>query len=81
MTPVPAEWISANSPVRFAASGFCGQIGREYVAVLYQPEVEKPSDIDGLVYVSLGTNWRERPVRELRSAGLDFSLDRVWRDL
>lgn len=46
--------------------------------MLYEPDVELPSDIGGLTYINLGeADWRERLVRDLRDAGLDFSLNYV----
>ena len=32
---------------------FCGEIGRDNVAVFYQNGVERPSDMEGLVYIPL----------------------------
>jgi predicted nucleotide-binding protein len=63
--------------VVFELGFFFGKLGRENVAVLYATDVEKPSDVEGLVYVPFEGNWRERVIRELRDAGLDFSLDRL----
>jgi predicted nucleotide-binding protein len=56
---------------------FCGEIGREHVAVLYEPGVELPSDIHGLIYISLADDWDKRLARELKAADFDFSLDRL----
>jgi predicted nucleotide-binding protein len=39
----------ARQNVVFELGFFFGSVGRERVAVLYEPDVEKPSDIDGLV--------------------------------
>jgi hypothetical protein len=56
---------------------FCGEIGRKHVAVLYEDGVELPSDIAGLVYISLAQDWEKRLARELKAADFDFSLDRL----
>lgn len=56
---------------------FTGLLGRDNVAVLYEPSVEIPTDIGGLEYISLDGDWQKRLVRELRAAGWDFSLDRL----
>jgi hypothetical protein len=56
---------------------FTGLLGRDNVAVLYEPLVEIPTDIGGLEYISLDGDWQKRLVRELRAAGWDFSLDRL----
>jgi hypothetical protein len=67
----------ARQNVVFELGFFFGQLGRDRVAVLYEPEVELPSDVDGLAYVSLASNWQRELVRDLRDAGFDFSLDRA----
>jgi predicted nucleotide-binding protein len=62
----------------FEFGWFCGQIGREHVAVLYEPDVELPSDVTGVSYISLGeADWRVHLVADLRDAGLDFSMNYV----
>jgi predicted nucleotide-binding protein len=67
----------ARQNVVFELGFFCGSIGRHRVAVLYEPDVEKPSDIDGLVYIALDTAgaWKVSVVRELRDAGLNFDAN------
>ena len=67
----------ARQNVIFEFGWFCGLIGRKHVAVLYEAGVELPSDIEGLVYIGLDTEWRWRLVRELKDAGFDFSHDRA----
>jgi predicted nucleotide-binding protein len=54
---------------------FTGLLGRDRVAVLHEPGVEIPSDIGGLQYISLDTDWRQRLIRELREAGWDFKSE------
>lgn len=61
----------ARQNVVFETGFFLGALGRARVAVLYEDGVEKPSDIDGLVYIRLddrGT-WKSELVRELEAAG------------
>src|SRR5438552_4095741 len=58
---------------------FCGEIGRDNVAVFYQNGVERSSDMEGLVYIPLAGDWEKVLVRELCDAGRDFSLDRLHR--
>ncbi len=69
----------ARQNVVFELGFFFGRIGRNRVAVLYEHDVEKPSDIDGLVYIALDSAgaWKGSIVKELRAADLDFSLDRL----
>ena len=68
----------ARQNVVFEFGWFCGKIGRDHVAVLYEADVELPSDISGLTYISLGEDWRDKLVADLRDAGLvEFSMDHV----
>lgn len=66
----------ARQNVVFEFGWLCGQIGRENVAVLYERNVELPSDASGVSYISLEeADWRARLVRDLRDADLDVSMD------
>jgi len=53
---------------------FCGQLGRKNVAVLCAADVERPSDLAGLVYLGLDQDWQRKLVRNLNAAGFDHSL-------
>lgn len=80
--PEPDEldlYPRARQNVVFEFGLFCGKIGRQHVAVLYEPNVELPSDISGLTYISLGSaDWNVQLVRDHRHAGLDeFSMNHV----
>lgn len=58
---------------------FFGRLGRGRVVVLVDPGVEKPSDIDGLVYVRLdevGT-WKQGLARELEAADIAVNVARI----
>ncbi len=52
---------------------FYGLIGRDRVSVLLRPGVEKPSDMDGIVYITFDDNraWKTELLRELKHAGFD----------
>lgn len=67
----------ARQNVVFELGFFFGSVGRERVAVLYEPDVEKPSDIDGLVYIELDPAgaWKGFIVKELRAAHLDLDAN------
>jgi predicted nucleotide-binding protein len=67
----------ARQNVVFELGWFYGQLGRKNVAVLCKPNVEQPSDIQGLVYIALDSEWRRRLVRELNAAGFDYDFGRV----
>jgi hypothetical protein len=49
---------------------FIARIGRENVAVLYEADVELPSDYTGVEYISFAGDWRWKLQRELDDAGL-----------
>lgn len=57
----------ARQNVVFEIGFFYGLLGRDHVAVLYQHGVEKPSDIDGLVYIELDKAgaWKTALLQEL----------------
>lgn len=56
---------------------FVGKLGRSRVCALHKGSVELPSDILGVVYVSLdeGGAWRVLLAKELRQAGFNVDLN------
>ncbi len=64
--------------VVFEFGFFMGKLKRDRVCALYQKGVEKPSDIDGLVYIPLDKNgaWKMELAKELKSAGFDIDLNK-----
>ena len=62
---------------------FIGKLGYEKIFVLLetdeveQPGIEKPGDIDGVVYTQMGKGWEFELVRELKAVGYDVSADRL----
>lgn len=67
----------ARQNVVFELGWFFAALNRENVAVLCEPDVERPSDIEGLVYISTADDWERLLVRELVHAGLDFDTRRA----
>lgn len=65
----------ARQNVIFELGYFCGSLGRHRVSALYKGEVELPSDMHGVVYVTLdsGGGWRLRLFRELQAAKMNVS--------
>ncbi|MGO8893608.1 MAG: TIR domain-containing protein [Streptosporangiaceae bacterium] len=55
---------------------FYALLGRDRVSVLLQPGVEKPSDMDGIVYITFDDNgaWKTELFRQLRHAGFSIGL-------
>jgi len=62
----------ARQNVVFEMGHFFGRLGRRRVCALLSPEVERPSDIDGILYIQLDKKdeWRGNLFRELKAAGL-----------
>jgi predicted nucleotide-binding protein len=62
----------ARQNVVFEFGFFVGAIGRDHVAVIHEPGVELPSDLNGLVYIphdDAGA-WKALLLRELKAAGI-----------
>ncbi len=62
----------ARQNVVFELGYFMGKLGRERVCPLFKGEVENPSDIDGIVYVTMDNSgaWRQQLRQEMEYAGL-----------
>ena len=62
--------------VIFEMGYFYGLIGRDRVSVLLRPGVEKPSDVDGIAYITFDEDraWKTDLLRELKHAGFDIRL-------
>jgi predicted nucleotide-binding protein len=58
---------------------FLGSLGRRRVCVLYEPEVEIPSDYTGVLYKKLDEAgaWRFELARELRAAGIEVDVNQL----
>ena len=58
---------------------FMGKLGRERVCPLFKDEIERPSDIDGLVYVPMDSSngWQLQLAKEMKQAGLPVDLNRL----
>jgi predicted nucleotide-binding protein len=66
----------ARQNVVFELGFFVGTLGRDRVIILYEPEVELPSDLNGVLYIPFDDHgaWRNAVARELRAAGLKVNL-------
>lgn len=67
----------ARQNVVFEFGYFIGRLGRPRVCALYKEGVELPSDIDGLVYISMdgGDGWRLKLAKEIKAAGIDVDMN------
>lgn len=56
---------------------FIGRLGRSRVVALYEAGVELPSDLSGVLYTALATNWHTALAKELRAAGIEVDLSKL----
>ena len=69
------DGFRARQNVVFEMGYFMGALGRSHVMCLLQENVEKPGDIDGVVYTQLDKagSWKLSLIKELRASG--YSVD------
>jgi predicted nucleotide-binding protein len=69
----------ARQNVIFEHGYFVGILGRDHVAVLKKADIEKPSDIDGLGYISMDVSghWKNKLIEELQEVGFNVSKDMI----
>jgi predicted nucleotide-binding protein len=69
----------ARQNVVFELGFFIGALGADRVAALMHRDVERPSDFDGVVYISLdqGNSWKHELARELHTAGFEIDWQKV----
>jgi len=60
---------------------FNGKLSRRRVCALYKPNVEIPSDYQGVLYVELDTAgaWRTKLAQELVEAGFSINLEALLK--
>lgn len=61
--------LRARQNVIFEMGYFMGRLSRSHVFMLLEDGVEKPSDLDGIVYTSLKEGWQQSLVKELKACG------------
>lgn len=63
--------------VIFELGYFIGKLGRNRVCALYKSGTEKPSDIDGVVYVTFDESgaWKTALTQELKSVGFPINFN------
>jgi predicted nucleotide-binding protein len=69
----------ARQNVIFEMGYFIGKLGRDKVFLLLEQGVEKPGDLDGIVYTLIDSHegWKLKLVKELKSAGYQVSADNL----
>ena len=71
--------LRARQNVVLELGFFIGRLTRRRVAALVERDVERPSDIDGVLYVPLDDSgiWRLALAKEMKAAGLPVDLNRI----
>lgn len=59
---------------------FLGKLGRKQVAVIYENEVEIPSDFSGILYIPYDSHdaWKIRLVKEMKTNGFTMDLNQIF---
>jgi len=72
----------ARQNVIFELGYFIGKIGRDKVCALYKEGVEIPSDISGVVYITMDEfgAWRLSLAQEMQSAGVEFDITKIFKN-
>jgi predicted nucleotide-binding protein len=78
----PPLTVRARQNVVWEFGYFTARLGRANVVALVSDEaLERPSDLDGLLYVPVRTiddhGWRVKLAREMQAAGLDVDMNQV----
>ncbi|MBY5784390.1 hypothetical protein HFN62_11640 [Rhizobium leguminosarum] len=70
----------ARQNVIFELGFFIGKLGASHVAALVKGDVVRPSDFDGIGYITLdaGGGWKGLLARELRGAKVPFDVEKVF---
>ena len=70
----------ARQNVVFELGFFIGALGPERVAAVVKGDIERPSDFDGVGYISFDKeDWRMKLGQELQQAGYKIDWNKVMR--
>ncbi len=63
----------------FELGFFAARLRRSGVVILYESDVELPSDMSGVLYVRLDDagGWKMALARELRAVGIDVDMNKA----
>ena len=69
----------ARQNVVFEHGFFIGKFGRNRVVALMKDadDIEKPSDLQGVLYKPFDTNWELAVAKEMKHSGLDIDLNKL----
>lgn len=70
--------LRARQNVIFEHGYLIAKIGRHNVCALVKDDIEKPSDITGIIYIKFSDNaWKIELSKELKNAGYKFDLNKI----
>jgi putative nucleotide-binding protein containing TIR-like domain len=69
----------ARQNVVFEHGYLMGKIGRENVCALVKGDIEKPTDISGVVYIPMdeGDGWKLAVAKEMKKSGYDVDFNKI----
>lgn len=67
----------ARQNVVFELGFFMGKLGRDKVCAIMKDSVEKPSDVDGVVYIPYSGSWRYDVAKEIKEAGITIDMNKL----
>ena len=70
------ELLRARQNVVFETGYFMGKIGRDRIIILSDSEIEMPSDLSGVLYIS-NNNWETDVLKEIRRIGYSIDMNRL----
>lgn len=70
------ELFRARQNVVFETGYFMGKIGRKKVIILSDGEIDMPSDLSGVLYIS-NNNWETDVLKELRKIGYNVDMNKL----
>ena len=71
--------LRARQNVIFEMGYFVAKLGRNRVSVIFEQNVEMPSDYSGIVYINYDSEgaWKFHLAKELRTVGIQVDLNKV----
>lgn len=66
----------ARQNVIFEHGYFYAKLGCRNVVALHEPRVEIPSDLSGVLYISLASDWKSELKKEMKAAGIEADWTR-----
>lgn len=74
-----ANRFRARQNVVFEHGLFVGSLGRDRVCALVKGNIEKPGDLDGVVYISMDDAgaWKMQLCKNMKAVGIDVDANKI----